>query len=83
MRGGSVWAIVPVKPFDAAKLRLAPVLDAGERVQELQRAAEMDPSDVTMPDQGGTVDLADLFGGLDNWWNWQIPWQGDLSWPSA
>jgi 2-phospho-L-lactate guanylyltransferase len=31
MRDRSVWAIVPVKPFDAAKLRLAPVLDAGER----------------------------------------------------
>jgi 2-phospho-L-lactate guanylyltransferase len=31
MRRASVWAVVPVKPFDAAKLRLAPVLDAAER----------------------------------------------------
>jgi hypothetical protein len=53
------------------------------QIQELQRATESDPSDVTMPDQGGTVDLAELFGSLDNWWNWQMPWQGDLPWPSA
>jgi 2-phospho-L-lactate/phosphoenolpyruvate guanylyltransferase len=31
MRRASVWAVVPVKPFDEAKLRLAPVLDVGER----------------------------------------------------
>jgi 2-phospho-L-lactate guanylyltransferase len=31
MRRASVWAVVPVKPFDVAKLRLAPVLDAAER----------------------------------------------------
>jgi 2-phospho-L-lactate guanylyltransferase len=33
MTGGSVWAVVPVKPFRAAKLRLAAMLDAGERAQ--------------------------------------------------
>ncbi|RSH92460.1 hypothetical protein EHS25_008876 [Saitozyma podzolica] len=58
-------------------------LPSPRRIQELQRATESDPSDVTMPDQGGTVDLAELFGSLDNWWNWQMPWQGDLPWPSA
>ena len=31
MRRASVWAVVPVKPFDEAKVRLAPVLDASER----------------------------------------------------
>jgi len=31
MNRASVWAVVPVKPFDEAKLRLAPVLDASER----------------------------------------------------
>ena len=31
MRRASVWAVVPVKPFAVAKVRLAPVLDAAER----------------------------------------------------
>jgi 2-phospho-L-lactate/phosphoenolpyruvate guanylyltransferase len=31
MRKASVWAVVPVKPFDEAKVRLAPILDASER----------------------------------------------------
>jgi 2-phospho-L-lactate guanylyltransferase len=29
----SAWAVVPVKPFHAAKLRLSPVLDGAERAQ--------------------------------------------------
>ena len=29
--GGKIWAIVPIKSFDAAKKRLAGLLDAGER----------------------------------------------------
>jgi 2-phospho-L-lactate guanylyltransferase len=33
VRANSVWAVVPVKPFHAAKLRLSPVLDAAERAQ--------------------------------------------------
>jgi 2-phospho-L-lactate guanylyltransferase len=31
MKNASIWAVVPVKPFGAAKLRLASVLDAAER----------------------------------------------------
>jgi 2-phospho-L-lactate guanylyltransferase len=33
MTNGSTWAVVPVKPFGSAKLRLAAILDAGERAQ--------------------------------------------------
>src|SRR5262249_48090518 len=33
MSGRSVWAVVPVKPFAAAKQRLAPVLSRAERAE--------------------------------------------------
>ncbi len=33
MRSGAAWAVVPVKPFSTAKLRLAAILDADERAQ--------------------------------------------------
>jgi 2-phospho-L-lactate guanylyltransferase len=33
MTPGAVWAVVPVKPFDAAKTRLVSILDAAERTQ--------------------------------------------------
>jgi 2-phospho-L-lactate guanylyltransferase len=33
MMSGSAWAVVPVKPFSTAKLRLAAILDADERAQ--------------------------------------------------
>jgi 2-phospho-L-lactate guanylyltransferase len=32
MKGGETWAVVPVKPFQLAKQRLATVLDEGERI---------------------------------------------------
>jgi 2-phospho-L-lactate guanylyltransferase len=36
MAAGSTWAVLPVKPFDDAKSRLQPVIDAGPR-RELAR----------------------------------------------
>jgi 2-phospho-L-lactate/phosphoenolpyruvate guanylyltransferase len=43
-----LWAIVPVKPFAAAKRRLAPVLDAAERAS-LARLMFEDVLDALMP----------------------------------
>lgn len=37
MRRGPIWAVLPVKPFDDAKSRLQPVIDAGPR-RDLARA---------------------------------------------
>lgn len=55
-RQPQMWAVVPVKRFVAAKLRLAPVLDTSERA-EFARAMFADVLDALMQS-------ADLFSGI-------------------